>query len=358
MMKAIAFGDYHGHLYTDFMNVDEITGNSRFTQQLNTLQYMRKYCIDNDIPLVLFAGDLYHKRVTVNTVVYNMIRDEIKQFGEAGIRVVMIPGNHDQVDNSDLPQHSLHSFRELENVVVLDKFEPHYEHFHQDDKIESIGIYPAPYSKNAQMVKDAIEQYAYITTNEGLEKKSVLLGHLGISGAYVGKGNYAMADAFAVEDLFPHAFAFGVFGHFHKRQYLGGHKHYFYTGAPIQHSFSDEGEEKGFMVLDFETGEATFEEIPSPMFITVSNYKEVDFNELKGNFIRFQVNSDDVEDLMSKIPEDLQYRLEVQKVYKEEKRVDVDISMSFADIIKTYAKEFKPEAEKTGLDIWREVEQS
>lgn len=357
-MKAIAFGDLHAHLFTDFADVDEITGNSRFTQIISTLEYMRNFCIDNGIKLALFAGDLFHKRVTVNTTVFNAMYEQMRLFSDKGITVVMTVGNHDQVDNSDYPEHSLKAFDEIENVFVLDRFEHKWFQFQDNGDIKSIGVFPAPYSKNAQLVKDAIEQYAQLTTKEGIEKKSVLLGHLGISGAYIGKGNYAMADAFSVEDLFPHAFAFGVFGHFHKRQYLGGHKHFFYTGAPIQHSFNDEGEEKGFMILDFDTGEATFEPIPSPMFITVTNYKEVDMNDLKGNFIRFQVNSDDVEDLLSKIPDGLKYRLEVQKVYKEEKRVDVDVSMSFADIIKTYAKEFKPEAEQTGLDIWREVEQS
>lgn len=353
-MKALCMGDFHGHLFTDFAEVDEITGNSRFTQQLKALQYMRSYCLDNGIKLVLFAGDMYHKRVTVNTVVYNAIRDEIKKFGESGITVVMTVGNHDQVDNSDYPQHSLHSFKELYNVHVLDSFNQFYFE-------DGVNVYSAPYSKNAQLVKDSINNFAEsikLDRKAGGVKSAILLGHLGVSGAYVGKGNYAMADAFSVDDLRPDVFDFGVFGHFHKRQFLGGHPNYFYTGSPLQHSFNDEGEEKGFYIIDTETGEVEFNEVPAPKFITVTDYKNANMVSLAGNFVRFQCDVDDVEDLSSKIPVGLKHRTEPQKTYKEEKRVDVEVGMALTDVIKAYADKFKPEALEVGLDILREMEQN
>lgn len=359
-MKILSYGDFHAHMFTDFSEVDEITGNSRFTQQLKALEFMREYCLKHNIKHSLFAGDMFHKRRTVDQTVKNMVRDEIKKFGAAGIWTIMIPGNHDQVSNEDNPQHALHSFRELTMVTLLDRFTP-YE-LPTGGNGELVYIYPAPYSKNAGMVKDELNRYAK-ATEDYPEATHILLMHLGISGAYVGKGNYAMSDAFTTEDLHPEAFDFGVAGHFHKRQLLGGHPHFFYTGSPLQHSFNDEGEEKGFYVLDTETGTAEFVSIPAPQFITVKISKldkksisKIE-KELKGNFLRIQVDAEKVKELAEKLPDDLKYRVEPQKTYVEERRVDVDFSMSMSQMLTEYAKKFSPDAVDIGLEILREVEE-
>jgi DNA repair exonuclease SbcCD nuclease subunit len=358
-MKLIAWGDFHAHWFTDFSEVDDITGNSRFTQQLKALEFMRNYCLEHDIRYSLFAGDLHHKRKAVDQTVKNMVRDEIKKFGQSGILTVMIPGNHDQVDNSDFPQHSLHSYRELEDVVLLDRFEPYY--LNGDDG--EAFIYPAPYSKNVVMVKDEITRYANHAAARP-ECSHILLMHLGISGAYVGKGNYSMPDAFSFEDLHPDAFTFGVAGHFHKRQFLGGHSHFFYTGSPLQHSFNDEGEDKGFYVLDTETGTAEFVSIPAPRFITVKltgtdpEAIKLIQEQYKGDFLRIQIDAEKVQELTEKLPDEVKYRVEPQKTYVEERRVDVDFSMSMTQIITEYAKKFNPDALEIGLEILREVEEA
>lgn len=353
MTKLLCFGDLHAHAFSEFSEPDEVTGNSRLTSIINCLKFMREYCIKNGIKYVLDAGDIFHKRKAVDTTTFNLVFNEIKAFSDAGITVIMIPGNHTQVDNSDFPEHSIEPFKEIENVLVLDKFKEHT--IQVDDTQENdIFIFPAPYSKNAEMVKKKLDKYAYDISNHGIEKQSILLGHLGVSGAFVGKSSYAMADAFTVDDLFPHHFQFVVLGHFHKSQDLGGYKHVFYTGAPIQHNFNDSGQDKGCWVIDMETQTKEFVEIPSPKFITVTDWKAVDQKELEGNFVRYQVPASEVEELSENLPETSKHRLEVQKSYDTEKRIDIDFSKSFEEIISEYAKEFKPEAEEIGLEIFRE----
>lgn len=348
-MKFVCFADLHAHMFTDFAEVDDVTGNSRFTHILRCLDFIKDYTLNNKIEYVLFAGDMFHKRKAVETKVFNFVFNKIKEFSESGLKTIMINGNHDMESNEDFSQHSLEPFKEIPNVVVLDRFTSYTV------GNEEAYIFPAPYSKNAEMVKKKIEEYAYTTVNEGIERKSILLGHLGVSGAFVGKNSYAMADAFTIDDLFPHAFAFGVFGHFHKRQFLGDTKHFFYCGAPIQHNFNDEGQEKGFMVIDLETGLAEFVEIPSPKFITITDWKNVDKSVIENNYVRFQVTADEVEELTESLPENSKHRLEVKKVYEEERRIDVDFSMSAEEIVKEYARKFNPAAEEIGLEILREV---
>lgn len=344
-MKIVCFGDFHAHLFNEFAEFDEITGNSRFTFQLNTLDSIKKYCLENEVDTILFSGDLFHKRVTVNTIVYNQVRDKIKELGESNISLFMLVGNHDQVDNSDFPQHSLHSFKELQNVTVLDKFE---EVLHKD-----VVIYPLPYTKNKELVISSINKYEKSKNKSG--KKSIVLAHLGVSGAFVGKGNYAMADSFVLGDFKPNVFDFGVFGHFHKRQFLDKNNRFFYTGAPIQHSFNDEGEDKGLYEIDTNKMTVKFVPIDNPKFITITDFKNKNMEDLVGNYIRFQCDTSEVETLSEIIPKNLQHRVEPQKMYKEEKRVDIDVAMSLEEVVAVYADKFNPDVKELGLEIVREM---
>jgi len=353
-MKILAFSDLHAHKFADFSEVDDITGNSRFTNILKCLDYMKNYALENKITHVLFMGDLYHKRKTVETTVFNLTFNKIEELAACGLHITMLRGNHDMENNSHTAQHSLEAFKQIENVKVLDTFEPF------DLPETDITVYPAPYCDDKEAIKKAIDSYAYTTVNEGLEDKSILMFHLGITGAFVGKSSYAMQDAFTIGDLMPHAFRFVAGGHYHRYQDLGGYEHAFYAGAPIQGNFNDEGEDKGFVVLDMETGTKEFQPIPNPKFMTieVDELNDEVLAELeektKGNYVRYRVPANQAHELAEKLPEDSKHRLEVQKDYDGEKRIDVDIDDSYEEIIKKYAKEFNPEALAVGLEIFRD----
>lgn len=344
-MKIVCFADVHAHLFSDFAEPDAEFGNTRFRVICDVLKKIGQEAVEHEAKVILFAGDLFHRRVTVDTIVMNKVFDIVKEMASK-IPVVMIPGNHDQRDNSPLPPHSLHVFRHVSGITLLDTFEPY--------DIEGIRIYPAPYSKDVNMVKEKIEEYA----KDEFSGIKILLGHMGISGAVVGKTSYSMQDAFSLGDLFPDKFDFGVFGHYHRPQFLGDTKHYFYAGSPLQHSFHDEGEKRGYFLIDTETKTATKFHIKSPEFITVTNPEHVNEN-LEGNYVRFQIPSEKIEEVSEVIPDELKYRIEPVKEYKEEKRIDIDHSMSHAEIIKRYVQEFRPddpETEKLMLEILQEVE--
>lgn len=346
-MKLICFSDLHAHKFKDFAKIDEVTGNSRLTNILNCLDQIREYAVNNGIRHILFGGDLFHVRGSVDTVTFNATFKKVKSFSDAGLKTLMIVGNHDQYSSETYPEHSLEAFKELPNVVVLDRFTPH--------KLGDSGeyVFPVPYSSDINLIKDKIKEYKGKVMSENISK-AILLGHIGISGASVGKSSYVMQDAFSLDDLYPDVFKFGVFGHYHKYQKLGNLDHYFYTGSPIQHNFNDEGDVNGFVVVDLDRGTSELVPIDSPRFITVkdANY---DGSVLKGNYVRFQVPEEYVETISSSVPEDLQHRIEPQKVYKDERRIDIEHSMSQEEVIRRYAKEFNPEAEDVLLDILKEV---
>lgn len=353
-MKLAIFSDLHAHTFKDFDSVTDLTGSQRLDNIVATLEYIRDDCYKRDIKHVLFAGDMFHIRSKVNTVVYNAIYDTIKSFNHFGIEIIAIAGNHDQNDNSDVPAHSLHTFNDLPGVTVYG-----HQYIHQlvgDSPLDMVNIYCVPYSKNAQRTKDWL---ANLEKPEVTLFSNICLFHLGIDGGFVGKGNYPMADAFKIEDLRPDFFKYIVGGHFHKHQFLGGHPHAFYTGAPIQHSFSDEGEDKGYFIIDTSKRyDVQFVPVPNPKFITltVSDIVNLDMQELadEGHYVRIVAKESEVQRIYP-LPTNLQYKLVLEKVYEEVLRVDVKIGMSDEEVVTKYAEEYNPDAMEIGLKILAEV---
>jgi DNA repair exonuclease SbcCD nuclease subunit len=199
-----------------------------------------------------------------------------------------------------------------------------------------------------------------------VEKKDIpqiLLFHLGVSGAFVGSGNYPMADAFDVEDLRPDIFKYIIGGHFHKAQKIGGYEHVFYCGAPLEHSFGDEGEDKGFWVVDTSKRyDIDFVPIPSPKFHTITGHPTAVHDELlrelaaNGDYVRFVVTPEQLEAYQQGlIPANLLYKVELRREYVEQERSDVKIGMGFEEIVSKYADENNPEAKEVGLELIRSV---
>jgi DNA repair exonuclease SbcCD nuclease subunit len=355
-MRIACFGDLHAHVFKEFDRKTDRTGSQRLDYIVDTLIYIRDYCVKENIKYILFAGDAFHVRSRVNTIVYNAIYDTLKTFHEYGLEVIGIAGNHDQHDNSDIPPHSLHAFNDIEGIDIYGDLDIHTLY----DGLETVDIYCVPYSKNAQRIKDWIAE-AETYTQPSDRYSRICLFHLGISGGFVGKGNYPMADAFQPDDLRPDFFKYIVGGHFHRRQLIGGYLNFLYTGAPIQHSLSDEGEDKGFYILDTsKRWDIAFVPVPNPQFITMSMYdvanEDMQLIADEGHYVRLQVTESELPVALTYLPTNLQYKVNLQREYKEQTRVDVKIGMSFEEIISKYADEFKPEAKAIGLKILREVQ--
>lgn len=363
-MKIVCFADVHANLFEEFADRSPKYGNTRLKDILHCLHRIHVYCVKHNINTILFAGDLFHKRVLVNTLVENLVYDQIKAMTDDRIFIYMIPGNHDQIDNSDFPQHSLHIFDSLKNVYIADtekSLVPYTIPYNDEDSHKFVNIYPAPFSKNVQMIKDLITSYAEIArkhTDDAI--CDVLLGHAGIDGASTGRSSYPLEGAFSVDDLYPDVFDFGIFGHYHKRQHLNGLENYFYIGAPLQHNFNDEGQKKGFAVIDTVDKTTKFVNLKSPRFITITDpeISAEDLDAYKGDYVRFQIPADKVESINADIEQSgikLKHRIEPQKEYEEEKRLDIDHSMSNEEIVKHYCAKFNPKATDTLLNILEQV---
>ena len=79
----------------NYGRIDPATGlNGRVMDFLRRLSQVVDYALDNEVDLVLFAGDVYKTRDPNSTYRREFAR-RIKRLSDGGISVVLLVGNHD-----------------------------------------------------------------------------------------------------------------------------------------------------------------------------------------------------------------------------------------------------------------------
>ena len=383
-MKLVAIGDVHAHSFKDysktlevawnensgrFITVDSeqtnervIAMNSRLFNIVSALSDVHDYCLDNAINTCLMAGDLFHSRGSVETVVFNSVYKVFERFKQDNIEVIMIAGNHDQFDSSPVPENSLYSFNQICKVVST----PETIDLVDKDTGEIIKLCALPYSKDKIMLKKYLDQF--VKDNKDLSGcDKILMAHLGLSGSLIGSANYVISDEWNINDLNERCFKYTVLGHYHKPQFIT--EGCFYTGSLLQNNFNDGGDKHGFMVLDTNfRWDVQLVALDYPEFITITkdNVNNFTAEQLAKNYIRVSSSAADAEEVMGTLDSMVseaayayeddafkQIRVEIEKDYDEDSRSDISISMSLTEIIQVYAKENAAETDDVNALIER-----
>ena len=338
-MKFIFFTDSHFHLFTNYAKPDEFYYNDRFREQIEALQEVFNIAKEEEA-IVIFGGDLFHKRNAVDTRVYNEV---FKVFARnKDVAVLMIRGNHDATTNSIYTDSSIDTFNYLPNVTVFTAF----------GAIEknNVNIVFTAYGDETEEIKD------YIKDNVQEGKVNILVGHLGVEGSLTGKGSHRLEGAFGYQDLQPELYDFILLGHYHRRQYFQNPNH-FYGGSLMQQSFSDEQEANGVHLIDTDKLTTTFIPINTRKFITVQgdNIPE-NIEELveQGHFIRFigtpeQAKALELDEVESNV------QVQMKKKYTVEKRIDSEVTDDPVTIASSYADKYYPEAKDKIVECLKEV---
>lgn len=378
-MKILCTGDWHVHSFTDYAKTltvkwseeslryvevepDESDSgikemNSRLFNVLKGICDMRDYCLTHGITHILMSGDMFHKRANIEVVVFNATYKVLNSFSDCGIMIHAIAGNHDDVDSSQIPVTSIHSFKEIIHVIEKPvKFDIPDE----DRYTEVVAI---PYSKDKQFVLESMNKLREECTDP---ERAILLCHLGLTGGKVGSGMYVMSDEYSLGDLKYSSWKYVVCGHYHQPQLLD--YNVFYCGTPVQNSFNDElpweNGYNGFFVVDTSKKyDIEFVPITSvPRFITFTSAEDLEYANqelLQSNYVRVKASAEDVEEIKDTLDDLLgedntqEIRLELEKNYDTESRSDIGVSMSFADSVKVYATEqYKnPENLSKAIDV-------
>lgn len=258
-MKVLFFADLH--IFNHFSKTIFEDIAQKFLYDLLA------YCKKNDIHKIIFLGDWFHLKNKIQVPSYIKSIEVLTAFKNEGIDITFLIGNHDspQADTNDFSiLHSFDNFGNVGHVVPLYDWED----------IDGVRFHYLSYTKELPVFE--------MGTNV-----NVLCGHLDINN-FTMEGNFICSNGFA-EDCFSQ-FDYVFSGHYHKHQVRGNIT---YVGSPYQTRFSERFDDKGFMVFDTSDCSSKF-----IIYNEAPTFKEIDSEatdqaQIKGNFVRVKVNSED-----------------------------------------------------------------
>lgn len=266
-IKVIHTGDWH---IGSFRSPEEDGVNLRSEDTIRCLDELVRVARGEHPELVLASGDIFdraeiwqgrsHKEVL-------QARRAIMELSKAAGHVVVMRGtpNHDSAEAfEELKAH----FELIDNVDVV--MEPGVI---QTEKFDIAvlpgfdrGVFRAQYPGLSKEEENKVftEELGNIVLGLKAQcrpgKGSILMAHYTVPGCNMESGQKMMLAQFEpvlpLECLNAAGYDLVALGHIHRPQEITGIKNCFYSGAINQMNFNDEGQERGFLVHDFEEVEA------------------------------------------------------------------------------------------------------
>jgi DNA repair protein SbcD/Mre11 len=291
-MKFIHFADIHIGVET-YGSTDPETGlSTRVIDELNAIDELIDYAIENRVDLVLFCGDAYKSREPSPTHQREFAK-RIRRLSESKIQTVLVVGNHD-LPGSPGKANSVEIFDTLDifNVCVVNK--PGILKVITHDGELQIAVFPW-LRKNALLTKEDIRNLSveevFGKMQEVMAAKimelageinpahpAILAGHLSISNAKLGtERNMVLGNEPSVmlSTIANPVYDYVALGHVHVGQVLSENPPVVYSGSLERLDFGDENIEKGFYVVEINKTESgktckyNFHNIKARRFLTM-----------------------------------------------------------------------------------------
>ena len=268
-MKIIHFADLHLGVET-YGRVNPETGlSSRLEDFLNGLDQVVDYALDNEVDLVLFCGDAYKTREPSQTQQREFAR-RIKRLSEGGVPLFMVTGNHD-LPNALGRATAIEIFDTLSipNVYVANRPDLH----RINTRSGEIQIAALPWvRRSALLTREDTRSLDFNQINEKLQQAltrvifdlasrldpslpSILAAHVWVLNARVGSEksmSIGQEHMLLLSSVAQPAFDYVALGHIHKGQVLSEHPPVVYSGSVERLDFGDEGDEKGFYLVEID----------------------------------------------------------------------------------------------------------
>lgn len=229
---------------------------------------------------VIHGGDFFDRRKYINfNTLYRTKRMFLEPMLEYEIMMDIIPGNHDVYAKNTNEINSLQELlKEYSNITQI--------HSPTTKTYGDKSFMFIPWINN----ENYADTMTYISKNDA----DILVGHLELAGfdMYAGQKN-------------EHGMDMNVFSKF--KQVWSGHFHHksqkdniYYLGAPMEFTFSDCDDPRGFHIYDTETGVLTFYQNPFKMYqkfyyddsssTKQSLIRNIDVTQFSGKILRVVVN--------------------------------------------------------------------
>lgn len=258
-IKIATFADFHLGV-TTYGTIDSNTGlNTRVINALQSLDKMIDYCIINNIKYCIFAGDMYKNNLPSPTL-QRELNIRIKKAADNGIEFFIMSGNHDvsPIETAKCPMDPFNTLS-VSNI--------HHSRFETIYYInDNLRILMLPTYCNQQEIENILKKY-----EDNI--KTIVVGHLTVLGALLNDWLLEKNEDAISTKIFnkPNILAV-VLGHLHKHQILNSNPLIYYTGSLQRIDFTEEFQEKGFVVLDINDTDIKYEfvEIESQKFFTIN----------------------------------------------------------------------------------------
>ena len=297
MIKILHLSDIHIGSGFSHGKVNPETGiNTRLEDFVNTLSICIDRAIAEPVDLVLFGGDAFPD-ATPPPYVHEAFASQFRRLADANIPAVLLVGNHDQHSQGNGGA-SLSIYRTLvvPGFIVGDTIKTNRITTRNGD----IQVITLPWlNRSTLLTRPETEGLALAEVNELLIKRlqpvleaevrrldrhipTVLLAHLMADRANLGAEKFlAVGKGFSipVSILIRPEFDYVALGHVHKHQNLNPSNDppIIYPGSIERVDFSEEKEDKGYILLEVKPGKVNWEFCPLPArpFLTI----EVDVSQ-------------------------------------------------------------------------------
>lgn len=248
------------------------------------------YIVANGIETILFLGDWNHTRVSTENNALN-VSYRLMQAMSKVAKVYAILGNHDIYMKNSLDINSLVIFKDLANVVLVDKVMEASINGNKSLLIPWLGDL-TPYNKESQDMlfghfdissKFLIKSYVADNTAKGISDE---LGKELSTDKDLSSVGDLVGDFVDIAKKTGKIFSGHIHGH---KEFLSKGRWFSFVGSPYQQNLGEIGCKCGFYIID-EENNAKFVEldgIPKHIEVRVSQMlkDDFDFSCIKGNIV-------------------------------------------------------------------------
>ena len=269
-MRILHFSDLHIGV-ENYGQTDPETGlSTRLADFLSSLDEVVEYALIEDVDLVLLAGDAYKGRDPSQTHQREFAK-RLSRLSEASIPSFLLVGNHD-LPNAVSRATAVEIFQTLQ--VPYLQVGSNLQNYTIPTKSGPLQILAVPWPRRSgilsreesrgltieevrQAVQDRMTQAIYARA-ESLDPDvpAILTGHVTVNGATVGTERSMMLGqdhVLLAGDIGRPQVDYVALGHIHKHQILRNENPFMaYSGSLQRVDFSEEGDDKGFCVVDLD----------------------------------------------------------------------------------------------------------
>ncbi|HIK07933.1 MAG TPA: exonuclease SbcCD subunit D [Trichormus sp. M33_DOE_039] len=279
MIKILHLSDIHMGSGFSHGRINPVTGlNTRLEDFVQTLSLCIDRALTDAVDVVLFGGDAFPD-ATPPPYVQEAFAGQFRRLVDAQIPTVLLVGNHDQ-HSQGLGGASLNIYRTLgvPGFVVGDKLTTH----HISTPNGKVQVITLPWlTRSTLMTRQETEGLSLAEVNQLLTERlqvviegeirrldpdipTVLLAHLMADNATLGAERFlAVGKGFTLplSLLTRPCFDYVALGHVHRHQNLNKSNNppVIYPGSIERVDFSEEKEDKGYIMLELERGSAKWE---------------------------------------------------------------------------------------------------